>query len=335
MEKSVKADTKAEYRFICVMGEGAFARVYLAEDRNGRQYACKVSREVKLLEREAELLSGLHHPLFPAYMGYEEREGTGRLFMEYISGRNLGQMLRFRGSFSARQTMRIARELADGLRYLHERQSTILYRDLKPENIMVCQDGHVRLIDFGCACPQDMQGGERVGTPGFAPPEQLKSGATAGVYSDVYGLGRTIRNVMAEGCDGGGKCRDQEDECHRIGERRFNRRKEYFCKGKRGNGKGKYYTGGNRCRKKEKGHHSMRNMRRRGELRHRREEKICRRRLEQMIQAAVRDDFRQRPQDMTGILHILTGKREKEEGIICEKNIWESSYKNSCSLPLI
>ena len=301
MEKSIKADIKAEYRFICVMGEGAFARVYLAEDRNGSQYACKVSRQVKLLEREAELLSGLHHPLFPAYMGYEEREGTGRLFMEYISGRNLGQMLRLRGSFSARQTMRIARELADGLRYLHERQSTILYRDLKPENIMVCQDGHVRLIDFGCACPQDMQGGERVGTPGFAPPEQLASGGTAGIYSDVYGLGRTIRRVMAEGCDG----------------------------------EGKYYTGGNRCHKKEKGYHSMKNMRRRVELRHRREEKICRRRLEQMIQAAVREDFRQRPQDMISILHILTGKRKGEEGITCEKNIWESSYKNSCSLPLI
>lgn len=303
MEKSIKTDTKEGYRFIRVMGEGAFARVYLAEDRSGRQYACKVSRRVELLEREAELLSGLHHPLFPAYVGYEEREGTGRLFMEYISGRNLGQMLRLRGSFSARQTMRIAGELADGLRYLHERQSTILYRDLKPENIMVCQDGHVRLIDFGCACPRDAQEGERVGTPGFAPPEQLTAGGMAGIYSDVYGLGRTILSVMAE----------------RAG----------------GDGGGEYYTGGNRCHKKEKGHHSMRNMRRRGVLGHRREEKICRRRLEQMIQAAVREDFRQRPQDMISILHILTGKRKGEEGITCEKNIWESSYKNSCSLPLI
>lgn len=277
-----------------------------------------------MLRREAEILSRLHHPLFPAYMGYEERGGTGKIVMEYISGRNLGQMIRLRGGFSARQAMRIAEELADGLRYLHERQPPILYRDLKPENIMVCQDGHIKLIDFGCACCQEAQSGERVGTPGFAPPEQLAAGEDAGIYSDVYGLGRTIQSVMTKRRTGrdGRRDSDQGDE--------YRDRRQKSTGGKR-----KRRIDGDRCCAAEKGNHRAGNMCRRKERRRRREERICRLRLERMTEAAVREDFRQRPQDMVSILQILTGKRKKEEGIICEKNIWESSCKNSCSLPLI
>ncbi|MDE6926823.1 MAG: serine/threonine protein kinase [Acetatifactor sp.] len=336
MKRNSGEDVNGEYHYIRVVGEGAFSRVYLVEDQSGKRHACKVSREVRMLRREAEILSRLHHPLFPAYMGYEERRGTGKIVMEYISGRNLGQMIRLRGGFSARQAMRIAEELADGLRYLHERQPPILYRDLKPENIMVCQDGHIKLIDFGCACCQEAQSGERVGTPGFAPPEQLAVGEDAGSYSDVYGLGRTIQSVMTKrrtGCDGR-RDSDQGDE--------YRDRRQKGTGGKR-----KSRIDGDRCCAAEKGNHraGMSCVEEKGncragmccgkDRRRRREERICRRRLERMIEAAVREDFRQRPQDMISILQILTGKRKKEEGIICEKNIWESSCKNSCSLPLI
>ena len=284
------------YRFMRVIGSGAFSKVYLVEDKNGRQFACKVSRQVKMLEREAEMLGRLYHPLFPAYVGYEEEEGAGRLFMEYIPGRSLGQVARLRGGFSPKQTMRIAEELADGLRYLHERQPTVLYRDLKPENILVCENGHIKVIDLGCACYQDEQGEAKVGTPGFAPPEQLMPGETAGIYSDVYGLGKTLKSVIAEE-----KRRYGIKRTYRSGERKFNNERR-----KRRNGK--------------RIHHS--------------EEKCCRRRLEHMIELTTREGFRQRPQDMLGVSCLLTGKRIKE-GIICEKNIWESGYKNSCSLPSI
>lgn len=261
MEQKIKSG----WHFLRVIGEGAFSRVYLTEDGKGRRAACKVSGELKMLEREAEMLSRLYHPLFPAYMGYEEWDDAAGLWMEYIHGRSLGQMMQFRGKFSVRQTMRFAEELADGLRYLHERQPSILYRDLKPENVMVCQDGHIKLVDLGCACYQDDQRGTRAGTPGFAPPEQLVKGGFAGLYSDVYSLGRLLQNVMTE----------------KGGERKS-----------------------------------------RIQLRH-------------TIEECTREDPRQRPQDMISVAFLLTGKREKAQEIICEKNIWESSYKNSCSLSSI
>ncbi len=285
-----------EYHFVSVIGEGAFSRVYLTEDGKGQRYACKVSGERRLLEREAELLGGLHHPLFPVFVGYEESREEGRLMMEFVPGMTLGRMAGLRGGISARQAMRIAEELAEGLRYLHERQPAILYRDLKPDNIIVCQNGHVKLIDFGCACRQDVQCGARVGTPGFAPPEQLgKDGdGTAGSYSDVYGLARTIQSIL-------------------TGRDKVAGRQPYS--------KGRDGVAGRQPHSKGR--------------RQRREEKRCRRRLERMIEGAVREDWKQRPQDMAAISGILTGKRKNTEGILCEKNIWESSYKNSCSLPLI
>ncbi|MCM1541946.1 MAG: serine/threonine protein kinase [Blautia sp.] len=337
MAKTTGKEAVFHYCLVRTLGEGAFSQVYLAEDKNGNPYACKVSREIKMLRREAEMLSRLYHPLFPAYLGYEESGGTGRLFMEYIPGRSLGQLARRRGGFSATQAMRITEELADGLRYLHERQPTVLYRDLKPDNIIVCEDGHVKIVDLGCACVLDEQGGERVGTPGFAPPEQLSAGRTAGIYSDVYGLGRTIQNVVAQtrrrrvgkaaGIRRRGKRAPENREkicCKRADIWRYE--EKGCCSGDRKRyGEGGCQSGG-RKHYGERGCHSW-------ERKRYAEERKCRRRLEQMIEESTREDFRQRPQDMISISNILTGKKKGEEGIICEKNIWESHYKNPCSLP--
>lgn len=310
VEREIGQDMNTDHQLMRMIGEGAFSRVYLVEGGDGQQYACKVSREVKMLRREAEILSGLYHPLFPIYMGYEESGGVGRLFMEYIPGRSLGQLVRTRGRFSARQTMRIAGELADGLRYLHERQPVILYRDLKPENIMISESGHIKLIDLGCACCQDEQDGARVGTPGFAPPEQLIAEGTAGIYSDVYGLGKTVQSVMTE-----------KRRRHGKGEKGYDRKRRLYVEEKK-------CVKGGKCRIEGRKYHKV-------ERKRFFEEKRCRRRLERMIEETTREDFRQRPQDMAGVAHILAGRRKTEEGIVCEKNIWESSYKNSCSLPSI
>lgn len=253
-----------KYRLLRIIGRGAFSKVYLAEAENGQFYACKVSRQKKMLEGEANILKELYHPLFPAYVDYVEQRDEGMLIMEYISGKNMRQLIKQRGKFSAVQTMRFTVQLMDGLRYLHERQPTILYRDLKPENIIVCQNSNIKLIDFGCACRQGEQGIAKAGTPAFASPEQLSSDGETGIYSDVYCLGQTVRSMMRE--EGGG-----------------------------------------------------------------RKEQQCRRRLNRLISGCICGDTGHRLQDMIEVSDILLGKRIKKEYAACMKNVWESSYKNSCS----
>lgn len=203
---------KRGYLAPCLAGRGAFSEVYrVKNERDKKHYACKISRRTELLFREAEFLRELDHPLFPGFCEIWQEEETGFLVTEYVSGRNLEKLLQRRGRLSARQSLRLATELAEGLAYLHERPVPVLYRDLKPGNIQIREDGRVKLLDFGCACRMGKENREReivrVGTPGYAAPEQL-SGETAGTAGDIYAFGRVLQRVMpakkwgADTCEG-------------------------------------------------------------------------------------------------------------------------------------
>lgn len=214
-----KEDRKAlslrGYETVRMLGEGAFSKVVLVRDQvavqwrqtaqrqgswqAGRYIACKISSRFDLTLREADILSKIDHPLFPEYRGVWEEEGKVYLLMEYICGSNLEELLARRGSFSDAQAVRIGLELAEGLKYLHELQGAILFRDLKPANILVRQDGRVKLLDLGCACGTGEQA-NIAGTPGYAAPEQLKSGSFLTPAIDVYGLGKILQVIAGKGC---------------------------------------------------------------------------------------------------------------------------------------
>ena len=54
--------------------------------------------------------------------------------------------------------------------YLHSKN--IIYRDLKPENILICENGYIKLSDFGFT--KIMDGGKTYtlcGTPEYLAPE--------------------------------------------------------------------------------------------------------------------------------------------------------------------
>lgn len=185
--------------YLCrsVLGEGAFSRVYWVETiPGGESYACKISENEELLEREAQILALLCHPVFPMYYDFWKQDGRGFLLREYVPGNSLEDMLKRRGGFSAGRVICMGLELAKGLGYLHGREELFLFRDIKPSNIILCQDGGVKLVDLGCACSLKERITSRAGSPGFAAPEQLRIGGILTASSDVYGLGQTLRAAM-------------------------------------------------------------------------------------------------------------------------------------------
>lgn len=187
--------------FLCrkLLGAGSFSRVYWVESAaGGESYTCKISENERLLEREARILGLLHHPLFPRQFDFWKEGGRGFLLREYIAGSSLEDMLVRRGGFSAGRTAGMGLELAGGLKYLHGREERFLFRDIKPANIILCQDGGLKLIDLGCACSLNEKITSRAGSPGFAAPEQLRSGGVLTASCDVYGLGQTLRAAMGE-----------------------------------------------------------------------------------------------------------------------------------------
>ena len=187
-----------------LLGQGTYSDVYCIEDgADGRRYACKVSWRAEMLEREAQVLKEVRHPLYPKFAAFWRAAGLGILLREYVSGRSLEEMLG-RRHFSAAQTIRAGLELAAGLMYLHGLGEGLLFRDVKPGNIIVGQDGGLKLIDLGCVCPLGAEVASRAGSPGFAAPEQLRDGGVLSASCDVYGLGKTLEAMLGDGRARGG-----------------------------------------------------------------------------------------------------------------------------------
>jgi len=91
----------------------------------------------------------------------------------------------------------LAARICDALQYLHEHN--ILHRDLKPENIMLCDDGSIRVMDFGIA---HWPGARRMtfigfapGTPHYMAPERIK-GKRGDARTDIYSLGAMLYEML-------------------------------------------------------------------------------------------------------------------------------------------
>lgn len=198
MRKNKLAENLRRHGYIPLrlLGKGNFSEVYLVQNSAGSCFACKISRSVELLRREAYAMEGLTHPLFPESVEYWQ-EDEGYLVMEYVAGSTLEEMAGRRDGFSAEYTVQMGLELAGGLGFLHEHKGMV-YRDVKPANIIVCQNGRIRLVDFGCVCLLGEKPRSKAGTPGFAAPEQMRGGEKLTAACDVYGLGRTMDSVLCE-----------------------------------------------------------------------------------------------------------------------------------------
>ncbi len=292
-----------------LLGQGAFSRVYSVEERGtGRRAACKVSENIKLLKREEEILKKLRHPLFSEYYESWQEGKTGFLLMEEVMGENLAELIRRGENLSVYQIAEMGMELAEGLLYLHESQPAVIFRDVKPQNIMLRKDGRVKLLDFGCACMPAADDRTRAGTPGFSAPEQLAEGGEQTCLCDVYGLGRTLQELLWAGRRQGGMARPSE--------KRGDRRKLWERQDKgRGLQEGFW-------------------------------ERRDRRRLEKLLEACVEREPSARPADMRVVMAALAqlcapalgGERHGgwhgnqgsdfwQKGIKCEKNIWKSGWK--------
>lgn len=202
------------YGVLKALGQGGFGATFLAEDRGlpGRPHCVikqlrpsgtaphmlQMARE--LFEREALTLGKIgNHPQMPRLLDYFEDKEQFYLVQEYISGATLQQEIKRNGVLSEAGVKQFLSEMLPLLQYLHERQ--VIHRDIKPANLIRrAQDGKLVLIDFGAVKNQvtqttTSQYGQTaltayaIGTPGFAPPEQM---AMRPVYaSDIYALGIT------------------------------------------------------------------------------------------------------------------------------------------------
>src|SRR5262249_26167277 len=91
------------------------------------------------------------------------------------------------------ESMHLAIEVAKGLAHAHG--AGVVHRDLKPANVLVCNDGQVKVLDFGLA---HAFGRKRIngGTPAYMAPEQWED-APEDERTDVFALGVLLYRSLA------------------------------------------------------------------------------------------------------------------------------------------
>jgi len=200
------------YRILSVVGQGGLGTVYQVVDViYGRQnvYALKELIDQspgarKQFELESRWLEALDHNHIPKVREGFEWGNRVYLVMDFVDGDNLEQIFSRNGGrpLPEREVLLWLLPICDALQYLHTRTPPILHRDVKPSNIIVTPAGHPVLVDFGIA-KEHLPGANRTatfvrkaGTEGYAPPEQYSAGGPTGPWSDVYGLGATLYQLL-------------------------------------------------------------------------------------------------------------------------------------------
>jgi len=155
----------------------------------------KVESDVKFktaLENEISIYKELQHPNIVSYIGHDYIDNSLYIYLEYMAGGSVSQVLSQFGAFDERLIATYAKQLLDGLVYLHTRQPVVLHRDVKGANILVGVDCGVKLSDFGCSkrTADTMSLSLRGSIPWMAPEVIQQTGY--GRRSDVWSLGCVI-----------------------------------------------------------------------------------------------------------------------------------------------
>jgi len=205
--------TVGPYRLIRPLGRGGMGQVYLAvrDDEAFRRYvAVKVIKRgmdsdeiLKRFRMERQILASLTHPHIARLLdGGATDDGLSYFVMEFVDGERIDTYCDEQ-RLTLEERLEIFGKVCSAVHYAH--QNLIVHRDLKPSNILVTAQGEVKLLDFGIAkfLNPDLAGytmpmtrmEDRVMTPEYASPEQLRGGSIT-TSSDVYQLGVLLYELL-------------------------------------------------------------------------------------------------------------------------------------------
>lgn len=217
-----------ELRLVRMLGQGTMGEVWLAEDTLlERQVAIKFPRarrggdDLPRFQIEARALGRVRHPNVVVVHHAGRHDGRPYLVTELLTGKTLAELGR---PVAVDEVIRIGIGMARGLAAVH--RVGVLHRDLKPGNVFVCDDGTVKLVDFGLAKlsgaeaiaassaggaetagvadtlddagagPGVTRPGALLGTPLYLAPELWRDEPQTR-RSDVYALGALLHELLA------------------------------------------------------------------------------------------------------------------------------------------
>jgi TolB-like protein/tRNA A-37 threonylcarbamoyl transferase component Bud32 len=185
------------------IGRGAFGEVYRAWDtRLDREVALKLlpadrspgNPVASSIIHEGRLLAKVRHRNVVSIYGAEQIGDQIGLWMEFVRGHTLEQILDNRKVVSAAEAVDISLELCRAVSAVHG--AGLLHRDIKAHNVLRADDGRIVLMDFGTGRElEDDATSDLAGTPLYLAPEVLQ-GQRATVRSDIYSLGVLLYHLV-------------------------------------------------------------------------------------------------------------------------------------------
>ncbi len=222
----IRSLQSGRYKILSQLGRGGFGITYLAHDMKlGSDVAIKrfcpaniaeesidgtiipvLGREEQFEEEkkkflsEARLLAALNDvDGIVQVMDCFEEAGTFHIVMEYVKGKTLREYLEDLEILpSFEQACDLLGPVIEALRKIH--RHGLIHRDICPDNIIMCENGNVKLMDFGASRESDHEDTYHtrtvLGHHGYAPPEQYLGKSRQGPWTDVYALCATIYEMI-------------------------------------------------------------------------------------------------------------------------------------------
>jgi CRP-like cAMP-binding protein len=194
--------TIGKYVATDIIGRGAFSIVY-----KGRHTGLNMPVVIKMMRHdmalypdfldsfhnEAKTIASLTHDHIVRVYDFEERYRTLFIIMEYLKGDSLKDMICHLRAIPPKLTVDFLIQICSALAYAH--QHGIVHRDINPSNIIVQPNDHVKILDFGLACPAGTEDFSNTGTAYYMAPEQIVGGPVD-PRTDIYALGITAYEMV-------------------------------------------------------------------------------------------------------------------------------------------
>lgn len=183
-----------EYSEKNILGEGGFAQVYKAFDKQLQEFvALKIyyrseTGKYDVIHEMKDSRKYSHPNIIRVYDAYNVRfETQGRYtiaqvgILEYANGGNLNDFIE--ANISESQFTKVIIEILTALEYLHNKKN-VIHRDISPENILMFREGNEwipKLADFGISKKINVPSNSKdiqktaqlVGKIGYMAPEQF------------------------------------------------------------------------------------------------------------------------------------------------------------------
>jgi len=155
---------------------------------------------LKEVRKEVRIMKSIRHPNLLLFLGACTKPGHLMIVTELMAGSF--HDVTTKQKVSLLDKLKMAKEAAKGISWLHSLTPVIIHRDLKPENILIDHSGHVvKVADFGLSLVKDhsKQEAEEMrkirGSPAFMSPEALL-GEELTPKTDVYSFGVILWELL-------------------------------------------------------------------------------------------------------------------------------------------